>query len=250
MADADHLPEHMAQHVVDQASADLATTRLLDAVRVMDAASVATPSRLPGWTRGHVLTHLARNADALANLLQGLPMYRSEEARDADIAAGAGRPPAELLADLEESAGRLRDAFAAEDDWERAVVVRGGTSLPVARLPFRRWSEVELHRVDLGAVEPGARYELEDLPEAFTLRMIDDLAARFAGHPGLPSLGLVAGPAAVDGRTWTTGGGSADSGGTVAVRGAAPDLLGWLSGRRDGSALTAEGGPLPVLPPL
>ncbi|MDV9201541.1 mycothiol maleylpyruvate isomerase, partial [Streptomyces sp. Wh19] len=28
------------------------------------------------------------------------------------------------------------------------------------------------------------------------------------------------------------------------------ELLGWLSGRRDGSALTVEGGPLPALPPL
>ncbi|MEV0474381.1 maleylpyruvate isomerase N-terminal domain-containing protein, partial [Streptomyces prunicolor] len=30
-------------------------------------ASVAEPSRLPGWSRGHVLAHLARNADALVN---------------------------------------------------------------------------------------------------------------------------------------------------------------------------------------
>ena len=27
------------------------------------------PSLLPGWSRGHVLTHLARNADAMVNLL-------------------------------------------------------------------------------------------------------------------------------------------------------------------------------------
>ena len=27
------------------------------------------PSALPGWTRAHVLTHLARNADAMVNLL-------------------------------------------------------------------------------------------------------------------------------------------------------------------------------------
>jgi maleylpyruvate isomerase len=36
----------------------------------------------------------------------------------------------------------------------------------------------------------------------------------------------------------------------VGVRGSAPDLLGWLSGRRDGSALEVEGGSLPALPPL
>ena len=29
----------------------------------------AKPSSLPNWTRAHVLTHVARNADALINLL-------------------------------------------------------------------------------------------------------------------------------------------------------------------------------------
>jgi maleylpyruvate isomerase len=233
----------MVDHVADQASVQSATERLLRAAGSMDPASAAAPSRLPGWSRGHVLTHLARNADALVNVLRGLPMYRSEAARDADIEAGAGRPPAALLADLEESAGRLRAAWASESDWTRSVTVRGGALQPVDRLPFRRWSEVELHRVDLGL-----GHELEDLPEDFTLRMIDHLAARFAGHPDVPSLGLVAGPVAVDGRVWPTGGEAA--GGPVGVRGSAPDLLGWLSGRRDGSALEVEGGSLPALPPL
>ena len=37
---------------------------------------------------------------------------------------------------------------------------------------------------------------------------------------------------------------------TITVRGTGPDLLGWLAGRRTGSALTVEGGTLPSLPPL
>jgi maleylpyruvate isomerase len=40
--------------------------RLEQAVSALPAEAVAEPSALPGWTRGHVLTHLARNADALA----------------------------------------------------------------------------------------------------------------------------------------------------------------------------------------
>ncbi|MFI1417914.1 hypothetical protein ACH4VX_07960 [Streptomyces sp. NPDC020731] len=39
-------------------------------------------------------------------------------------------------------------------------------------------------------------------------------------------------------------------GGPVAVEGTAADLLGWLAGRRDGTALTVKGGDLPSLPPL
>jgi maleylpyruvate isomerase len=31
--------------------------------------SILADSGLPGWTRGHLLTHVARNADALRNLL-------------------------------------------------------------------------------------------------------------------------------------------------------------------------------------
>ncbi len=72
----------------------------------LDDAAVAAPSALPGWTRGHVLTHVARNADALVNLLTWArtgvetPAYPSREARDAGIEAGAGRPLREQVEDL------------------------------------------------------------------------------------------------------------------------------------------------------
>ena len=48
---------------------DRATDRMLRTAATLDDAAVAAPSPLPGWTRGHVLTHLARNADGLGNLL-------------------------------------------------------------------------------------------------------------------------------------------------------------------------------------
>jgi hypothetical protein len=40
-----------------------ATERLLDGLDGLSDVQVAGPSLLPGWTRGHVLTHLARNAE-------------------------------------------------------------------------------------------------------------------------------------------------------------------------------------------
>ena len=64
------------------------------------------PSGLPGWTRAHVLTHVARNADAMVNLVTWArtgvqtPAYVSRDARDADIETGAGRTPAEIRDDL------------------------------------------------------------------------------------------------------------------------------------------------------
>jgi maleylpyruvate isomerase len=225
--------------VRDLASVRDATERLLTAAAKMDNASVTEPSRLPGWSRGHVLAHLARNADALVNVLEGRPMYASATTRDTDIERDAPRPLDTQLADVRESGARFEETGAAAADWSRTVELRNGVTDSAARVPFRRWVEVDLHHVDLGI-----GYELEDLPEEFVTREIDVLAERFAGHKDVPSTALDAG----DGQVWTTGGGA--GGGPISVRGSAADLLGWLCGRRDGTGLTVHGGPLPALPPL
>ncbi|MFJ3230429.1 maleylpyruvate isomerase family mycothiol-dependent enzyme [Streptomyces sp. NPDC086787] len=229
----------MIDHERDLASVHEATERLLAAAAALDNASTEKPSRLPGWTRGHVLAHLARNADALVNVLEGRPMYTSSEARDADIERDAPRTLDLHLADLRESAARFQEAGAVPADWSRTVALRNGVTDSASRLPFRRWIEVELHHVDLGV-----GYELEDLPEEFTVREIDFLAERFGGHPDVPSTSLTTG----GGHVWTTGGGA--PGGPVVAEGTLADLLGWLAGRRDGSGLTVKDGTLPTLPPL
>src|SRR6185437_8551533 len=93
----------------DSAEIEAATSRLLDTARTLSDADVLAPSGLPGWSRGHVLSHIARNADSLVNLLSWaatgveIPQYPSREVRDADIEAGASRPIAEHLRDLEDS---------------------------------------------------------------------------------------------------------------------------------------------------
>ncbi|MFC7216600.1 maleylpyruvate isomerase family mycothiol-dependent enzyme [Streptomyces polyrhachis] len=218
-----------------------ATERLLAAAGKLDDGAVAAPSLLPGWTRGHVLSHLARNADALVNVLTGLPMYASAETRDADIEAGAGRGLAEQLADVRASAERLAataDALSPAD-WESRCELRNGVTDVRARIPFRRLQEVELHHVDLGI-----GYGPAALPAEFTGREVDFLAERFAGNGAVPALSLTD----AAGRTWTTG---SAAGEPLAVAGEAAALMGWLSGRTDGSDLSvAGGGALPVLPPL
>ncbi|MFH9730727.1 maleylpyruvate isomerase family mycothiol-dependent enzyme [Streptomyces sp. NPDC017260] len=228
----------MIDHARDLASVRDATERLLSAVGKLDNASVTESSRLPGWTRGHVLAHLARNADALVNVFEGRPMYVSGEARDADIERDAPRPLDAQLADVRESAARLQDAWAVPGDWSRTVELRNGITDAASRVPFRRWVEVELHHVDLGI-----GYELEDLPAEFTERESEFLAARFAGHPDVPPTRLTDGT-----RAWSTG--REASAPEVTVTGRPADLLGWLAGRREGTALSAQGGPLPSLPPL
>jgi maleylpyruvate isomerase len=185
-----------------------------------------------------VLAHLARNADALVNVLAGRPMYANAEVRNAEIERDAPRPLADQLDDVRDSAARLQDAGAAPADWSRTVTLRNGVTDTASQIPFRRLVEVELHHVDLGC-----GYPLEALPEEFTERAIGYLTARFDGHPEIPAITLTAD----DGRSWSTGG---DAGDPVAIGGPAADLLGWLSGRRDGATLEVGGGHLPALPAL
>ncbi|MFF9766651.1 maleylpyruvate isomerase family mycothiol-dependent enzyme [Streptomyces sp. NPDC053086] len=228
----------MMDHAHDLACVRDATDRLLTAVAEMDNASLAEPSRLPGWSRGHVLAHLARNADALVNVLQGRPMYTSAKARDADIERDAGRPLEAQAADVRESADRFQATGDAPADWARTVELRNGVTDSASRVPFRRWVEVELHHVDLGI-----GYELEDLPAEFLEREAAFLAQRFSGHPDVPATRVTDGTHA-----WTTGR-EADAP-EITVTGRPADVVGWLAGRRDGTALKVHGGELPKLPPL
>lgn len=233
----------MTDHVHDLRSVREATDRLLNAVAKLDNAALAEESLLPGWTRGHVLAHLARNADALVNVFEGRPMYESAAARDADIERDAGRPLEQHLADLRDSAARFLATTEPDQDWSRTVELRNGVTDRAANVPFRRLVEVELHHVDLNV-----GYGLEDLPEEFTDREIAFLADRWSGRPEVPPVTLKTS----DGdRVWHTGG---SEGSPVTVSGPPDELLGWLAGRGlKGARLAveaAEGEGLPELPPL
>ena len=45
--------------------------RLEQAIAALTDEQVSRPSRLPDWSVGHVLTHIARNADSVTRRLQG-----------------------------------------------------------------------------------------------------------------------------------------------------------------------------------
>ncbi|MFT2014696.1 maleylpyruvate isomerase family mycothiol-dependent enzyme [Streptomyces sp. 796.1] len=238
----------MTDFAHDSAAVQAATDRLLTAVTSLDDAAASRPSRLPGWTRGHVLAHISRNADAIVNLLtwartgEETLMYASDDARNADIARDADRPFVVHLDDLRTSAFRFNSATAAlpKDRWDFEVAMRNGVTERAARLPFRRLIEVELHHVDLDI-----GYELDDLPADFVEREVEFLASgKFAGHADVPALALTT----PDGRVWQTGRPAEQA---TTVEGTPVALLGWLTGRTDGAGLTsADGTPLPTLPPL
>jgi maleylpyruvate isomerase len=145
---------------------DDATQRLLGTARVISEPDLRRPSLLPGWTRAHVLAHLARGADAMRNLLiaarsgQDRPAYLSAAARAADIEHGAGLQAKELMADLAGSAMAFRTIARQlpDDAWQFPVRILDSAQFPVAQVLTRRLVEVELHHGDLGAGYGPARW--------------------------------------------------------------------------------------------
>jgi maleylpyruvate isomerase len=237
-----------ASHSLDRISA--ATGRLLVTATALSDAQVREPSLLPGWTRAEVLTHIARNADGLGNLLRWartgteIPMYASAEARSADIEAGSGRPAAELAADVRESAA----AFGAEvptlsgDDWTVQVRALRGPPFGALGVLERRLSEVEIHHVDLAA-----GYSPADWPEDFVADALPRVAESFTGRDDAPRC-LVWADGAPHG--YRIGPGQAESP-RVIVHGQAAAVLAWLLGRDSGAGLRVSGDAAapPVLPP-
>jgi len=130
--------------------------RLRESLAALTDDAARQPSRLPGWSRGHVATHLARNADAIRRLalgvLSGVPaeMYPGgQEARNAAIEDGSDRPAA-LLADDHDFAGfRALATLRLLTDDVLDVPVQWRTPVVARDLVRLRWREVEIHHVDL-----------------------------------------------------------------------------------------------------
>jgi maleylpyruvate isomerase len=212
----------------------------------VDDAAASGASRLPRWTRGHVLTHLARNADGLVNLLTWArtgvehPMYASDADRDADIAEGGNRISRLLQEDLRASNQRFFAAAEAlpSTAWETSVTARAGAELPVSRIPFVRLSELAIHLVDLDC-GVGFSDVVDKLGER-TERLVKHAVAPYRKREGIPAVRLAVTLPDERVTTWEFG-----TGDPVAVAGAAADAVGWLTGRADGAALD---GPAPALP--
>lgn len=124
----------------------------------LDDEVVRGPSSLPNWTVGHVLAHLARNADALADMIaaadRGEVAHQypgGREQRNGDIERDAGRSAAVQVDDVRRSIWRLEAAWnrASSRAWTGIGRTLAG-DVPIAQLPQRRWREVEIHHVDLG----------------------------------------------------------------------------------------------------
>jgi maleylpyruvate isomerase len=247
----DSVPE---QRRAERSAADRARRRLADVreaterldrlVSALDDAGMRAPSLLPGWTRAHVVTHLARNADGLVNLLTWArtgvehPMYASNADRDADIEEGAGRLAQVLHEDLRAASDRFAVAGErlTDSQWSANVVARLPAPFPASNIPAMRLFELWVHGVDLDA-----GFSFADIPDELVETAVGLAVSRHLDRPEGPSVHLrVTLP---DGReaTWDLVGGTD----VHEVSGEAVPGIAWLTGRGDGAELSGE---VPVLP--
>jgi maleylpyruvate isomerase len=238
------------EHAVEQNLGRIADSheRLIATAVALSDQQAGEPSLLPGWSRGHVLTHVARNADGLRNLLiwarTGVetPQYASQEERDTQIEAGAARSAAELADDLTSSAAAFM-AAAREltgDSWNAEVRAMRGPAHPAWFTLLRRLTEVEIHHVDLDA-----GYGPADWPDWFVTDMLYQVTGGIVGKDGAPAVTVTD---AGTGRQYLLG---RDAPSEREITGKGPELLAWLIGRSEGLDLVADPpGPLPPVPPF
>jgi maleylpyruvate isomerase len=183
-------------------------------------AELERPSLLPGWTRKHVVAHLAANAEALGNLVhwartgEERRMYTSPEQRNADIETGAQRSAKELRTWFAESAQVLADAIAklTEEQWQTQVLTAQGREVPATEIPWMRSREVMIHSVDLGT---GITFA--NLSDDFLEALCADIRAKRGSVPD--------------------------------VQGPLAEVAAYLAGRSYEGVLSPDGSPAPPLPP-
>jgi maleylpyruvate isomerase len=142
----------------DIAGATRAHSAVITALQGLTDDHVTMSSRLPGWTIGHVATHIARNAEGQQRMLDAAKlgevgqMYPGgREQRTNDIEAGAQRSAGAIATDVAASAAQLELTWAtmSEAAWAgQGVWIVGEVTM--RDLPFIRWREVAVHHADLG----------------------------------------------------------------------------------------------------
>ena len=148
-----------------------AQQRFNDAIAGLADADVRRPTLCAGWTVGHLLTHVARNADSHVRRTEAamrgetVEQYTGGyEGRAVEIDEGATRSAAELIADVRDSGAAVERAWSRVigEAWENPTLDVRGREMPLHQLVGWRWQELEVHLIDL---DLGVTYR--DWPEAF-----------------------------------------------------------------------------------
>ncbi len=231
------------------------TRRLLSTVEGLTDDQAHEASRLQGWNRAEVLTHLARNADGTRRMVQAAARGDVEaqypggvEERATEIAAGREATAADVLRDVRCSHEAMMEAWQAlpDDAWDRVGrAISGDRSMREAL--WSRAREVEVHHVDLAM-----GYEPTDWSVGFVTGALEEIFGTFARRAsnGRPLIDAEFRVVSTDHeRTWRValhgtrvdiGQGAGDAADGEA-RGWGCDLVAWLYGRdpRGGGIITS-----------
>jgi maleylpyruvate isomerase len=210
----------------------LSARRAIDLLAEADRSLAATMARMTeddlrgaslcdGWTRAHVLAHIARNADGLQHLVQWAtsgrqrPAYASREQRDRDIEEGAAQSLPRLRADVIAASNAFRSRVETlRGRSDLSPVQLGNRTVPGDQVPWTRLREVTFHHVDLDM-----GFTFEDAPPEVVRAGITEAVERFSQGAGCPPLTLIG----TDNRRWHVKGGGNE------VHGRPSDLLLWLT---------------------
>lgn len=144
--------------VIEMAHAVACYQALMETLRRFDDAVAHGPSLLSGWTRAHVVAHLARHADGHRRMLEGVARGEiarqypgGAEGREAEIKLAATQPADRLLDDLRRTSEALFAIWEAlaPELWDEPTESLMAGRRPARELVRARWWELEFHHVDL-----------------------------------------------------------------------------------------------------
>ncbi len=131
---------------------------LLVSVDALTAQQFSEPSRLHGWTRAHIIGHLAMNAQSHVHLIacamrgeHGQQYPGGAAQRNNDIEIASSWPHEKLVTSLRKAIYLLEGAWAGAtlDAWQATATVASGASVPIHELVFNRWRETVVHLTDM-----------------------------------------------------------------------------------------------------
>ena len=195
-------------------------------VALLDNDDFQKPTLLEGWSRSHLVAHVAYNAAALCNLMnwaetgEETPMYSSPQARGEEIEYGATLLPDALRNLTDHTVARLDVAWrdATDDAWSAEVKTAQGRTVPASETLWMRTREVWIHAVDLDV-----RAKFSDIPDVILSTLLEEIPAKWRVGGLGEDLVLVA--------TDTGQRVAVSDSATTEVRGPLAGLVRWAAGR-------------------